>query len=100
MAIQILADIAAMTMRMLILNTLFPGSSSTVPKNPINMSAANMDFGISQFQVGHLAGGGRDGGIMSSRGRSRPSRAACLLVFRPSWACDFDGSRLVRSWIP
>ena len=70
MAIQILADIAAMTMRMLILNTLFPGSSSTVPKNPINMSAANMDFGISQFQVGHLAGGGRDGGIMSSRGRS------------------------------
>ena len=59
MTIKILADIAAMTMRMLILNALFPGGSTAIPA-------------VSTATTGGVSTGPlfRDGGIASSGYRS------------------------------
>jgi hypothetical protein len=92
MAIQILAEIATMTMRMLILNTLFPGGGSVNPMEGIDTSLFTTKF--DPFG-GHYNPKGRSGGIMSSPGYRSYARGGIAMGPDSGYAATLHGTEAV-----
>ncbi len=81
MAIKILADIATMTMKMLVLNLLFPGESITIP----SVSTA-------KTPVGPM---GRTGGVMSSPGYRSYARGGVAMGPDSGYSATLHGTEAV-----
>ncbi len=89
MAIKILADIASMTMRMLILNTLFPGGGSVDPLRNMLGTRVENPFGAPTGPMG------RTGGVMSSPGYRSYARGGVAMGPDSGYAATLHGTEAV-----